>query len=148
MAPKPGEAFVLGIDFGSDSCRAVIVDAAGGSEKGSAVEWYPRWARGLYCDPGANRFRQHPRDYLETLEGAVKKAVLRAGKEAGGRIRGIAVDTTGATPCAVDEEGTPLSLKPGFEENPSAMFVLWKDHTANGEAAEINRLAKTWGGTD
>jgi L-ribulokinase len=136
----------LGIDFGSDSCRAVIVDAADGSERGSAVEWYPRWARGLYCDPGKNRFRQHPRDYLETLEGAVKKAALQA--EAPARIRGIAVDTTGATPCAVDEEGTPLSLKPGFEENPSAMFVLWKDHSANAEAAEINRLAKTWGGAD
>jgi L-ribulokinase len=148
MARKPGEDFVLGMDFGSDSCRAVIVDAADGSEGGSAVEWYPRWAKGLYCDPGQNRFRQHPRDYLETLEGAVKKAALQAGKEALSRIRGIAVDTTGATPCAVDEEGTPLSLKPGFEENPSAMFVLWKDHSANGEAAEINRLAKTWGGTD
>ena len=63
-------------------------------------------------------------------------------------IAGITVDTTGSTPVAVDKEGTPLSLKKGFEEDPDAMFVLWKDHTAVKEASEINKLAKSWGGID
>ncbi|MFC2126623.1 ribulokinase, partial [Bacteroidota bacterium] len=64
------------------------------------------------------------------------------------RIRGLSIDTTGSTPVAVDKEGTPLSLKTGFEENPDAMFILWKDHTAVKEADEINTLARSWGGTD
>jgi L-ribulokinase len=147
-AAGPGEAFVLGLDYGTDSCRAVIIDAADGREAGSAVAWYPRWARGLYCDPAANRFRQHPLDYLEALEEAVRGAASRTGGAVAARIKAIGLDTTGSTPCAVDRAGTPLSLKPEFAENPAAMFVLWKDHSSNAEAERINALAKTWGGRD
>jgi L-ribulokinase len=71
-----------------------------------------------------------------------------AGKSVAGNIRGIGVDTTGSTPVPVDHTGTPLSLVKGFEENPNAMFILWKDHTANQEAEEINQAARTWGGKD
>ncbi|GHT98820.1 ribulokinase [Spirochaetia bacterium] len=145
---QPGAAYVLGLDYGSDSCRAVIIDAADGTEKGVGVMQYPRWIRGLYSDPAANQFRQHPQDYIDTLEGAVREAAAKAGKDVAAKIRGIAIDTTGSTPCAVDKAGTPLSLKPEFAENPNAMFLLWKDHTAVAEAARINTLAKTWGGTD
>jgi L-ribulokinase len=137
---KTGENFVLGLDFGTDSCRAVIFDAANGSEAGSSVAWYPRWAKGLYCDPAANKFRQHPLDYLETLEEAVNGAVEKTGYETAAKIRGIGVDTTGSTPCAVDRTGTPLSLKKEFAENPAAMFVLWKDHSAIAEADRINEV--------
>ncbi|MDR2619385.1 MAG: ribulokinase [Treponema sp.] len=148
MALQKGDAYVLGLDYGSDSCRAVLIDASDGSEAGVAVMYYPRWTKGLYCSPGDNRFRQHPQDYLDVLEGTVKEAVSKAGNGIASRVKGIAIDTTGSTPCAVDAKGTPLALLPEFAENPSAMFVLWKDHTALAEAAKINHLAKTWGGED
>jgi L-ribulokinase len=142
-----GEHYVLGLDYGSDSCRTVLIDAADGSEVGMVVMAYPRWAKGLYCRPGINRFRQHPQDYIDALLGTVG-ALSRAGAEVTAKIRGIAIDTTGSTPCAADGRGMPLALDPRFAENPSAMFVLWKDHTAVAEAGRINQSARTWGGTD
>jgi len=129
MALKKGESYVLGLDYGSDSCRAVLIDAADGSEAGGAVMHYPRWSKGLYCDSAANRFRQHPQDYIDVLEGTVREAVSRAGKETALKVKGIAIDTTGSTPCAADASGVPLAMLPEFAENPSAMFVLWKDPT-------------------
>jgi L-ribulokinase len=140
--------FVIGIDYGTDSVRSVIVDTTNGKIAGTAVFEYPRWKKGLFCDPAANRFRQHPLDYLEGLEQSVKGALLGLSPEYIENIVGITVDTTGSTPVAVDKEGVPLSMKPGFENDPDAMFVLWKDHTAVKEAAEINELAKGWGGED
>jgi L-ribulokinase len=109
---------------------------------------YPRWTQGLYCDPLANQFRQHPRDYIDTLEGTVKEAAAAAGRDIASRIKGIAIDTTGSTPCAVDKTGTPLAMRQEFDDNPNAMFILWKDHTAVAEAGRINTLAKSWGGTN
>ncbi|MDR3247957.1 MAG: ribulokinase [Treponema sp.] len=135
--------YVLGLDYGSDSCRAVIVDARTGEEAAIAVMNYPRWAKGLYSDPGANRFRQHPLDYIETLEHTVREAAAMAGPEITNKIRGISIDTTGSTPCAVDARGVPLALRHEFAENPSAMFVLWKDHSAIAETELINRAAKS-----
>ncbi len=128
----------MGIDYGTDSVRSVILDATDGNEAASSVFYYPRWKKGLYCEPGINQFRQHPLDYIEGLETTVKDCVKKAGKEVAGRIKGLSVDTTGSTPVAVNAKGIPLALTPGFEENPNAMFVLWKDHTATREAAEIN----------
>jgi L-ribulokinase len=139
--------YLVGLDFGTDSVRTVIVDAAG-AQVGTCVVYYPRWAKGLYCDPAANRFRQHPLDYLESMEASIKGALAEAGPLAAARVRGIAVATTGSTPVFADGHGTPLALLPGFEENPNAMFVLWKDHTAVAETDQINELARTWGGTD
>jgi L-ribulokinase len=148
MGIKKGEAYVLGLDYGSDSCRAVLIDTADGSQAGVSVMNYPRWTKGLYCNPAANQFRQHPQDYIDVLEGTVKEAVNQAGKDIAAKVKGIAIDTTGSTPCAVDASGTPLAMRGEFAENPSAMFVLWKDHTATAEAARINKLAKSWGGVD
>ena len=140
--------FVIGIDYGTDSVRSVVVDTGNGEIAGTSVFEYPRWKKGLFCDPAINQFRQHPLDYIEGLEHSVKGALSRLSSEIVKNIVGITVDTTGSTPVAVDKEGVPLSLKPGFECNPDAMFVLWKDHTSIKEAAEINNLAKTWGGVD
>ncbi|RPH94865.1 MAG: ribulokinase, partial [Calditrichaeota bacterium] len=145
---EKNESFVVGIDYGTDSVRTIIVDAADGREVASEVFYYPRWKAGRYCNAVQNQFRQHPLDYIEGLETTIKGALAKAPAGVAERVRGISVDTTGSTPCAVDRSGNPLALTPGFEENPNAMFVLWKDHTAIAEAEEINRKAKQWGGED
>jgi L-ribulokinase len=138
---------VIGLDYGTDSVRAILVNADNGQEICSSVFYYPRWQKGLYCDPAKNQFRQHPLDYIEGLKHTIQQVVADSGISADA-IKGIGIDTTGSTPVAVDKEGIPLSLKHGFEENPNAMFILWKDHTAVEEAEEINQISKTWGGTD
>jgi L-ribulokinase len=140
--------YVIGIDYGTDSVRSVVVDTSNGKIAGTSVFEYPRWKKGLYCDPSLNQFRQHPLDYIEGLEQSVKGAIAGLSQDVISSIAGITVDTTGSTPVAVDKQGVPLSLKPGFENDPDAMFVLWKDHTAIKEAGEINNLSRTWGGTD
>jgi L-ribulokinase len=143
-----GNACVVGIDFGTDSVRSIVADAATGSVLGTSVRNYPRWADRLYCAPVDNRFRQHPLDYLESMEASVREALREAGSAASAMVRGIAVDTTGSTPVLADRWGAPLALSAPFAENPNAMFVLWKDHTAVAEAERLNRLARTWGGVD
>jgi L-ribulokinase len=133
------DLFVIGVDYGTDSVRSVIVDARNGKELASSVFNYPRWQQGLYCNAAQNQFRQHPQDYVEGLEQTIKDCIKMAGgASVASAIKAISVDTTGSTPVAVDQAGTPLALTPGFENNPNAMFVLWKDHTAVKEAGEIN----------
>jgi L-ribulokinase len=136
--------YTIGLDYGSDSVRSLIVNVETGEEVAGAVFEYPRWKKGMYCDASKNQFRQHPEDYLEGLEYTIVEALKQAPDGVADNVAGISVDTTGSTPVAVDEKGTPLSLTSGFEENPNAMFVLWKDHTAVKEAEEINKLAKEW----
>jgi L-ribulokinase len=143
-----GAASVIGIDFGTDSVRSIVADASTGRVLGTSVKAYPRWAKGLYCDPARNQFRQHPLDYLESMEASVREALREAGPGAPAQVRGIAVDTTGSTPVLADRAGQPLALGASFAENPNAMFVLWKDHTAVAEAERLNQLARTWGGVD
>lgn len=136
--------YVIGVDFGTDSVRSVLVSTSTGIEIATAVFEYPRWKAGLYCDPTRNQFRQHPLDYIEGLEYTIRRCVEQGGKALVPNIVGIAVDTTGSTPVAVDDSGTPLALHPEFAENPNAMFVLWKDHTSVKEAMEINRHARQY----
>jgi L-ribulokinase len=136
------EKYVIGVDYGTDSVRTLIVDALNGKEIADAVEFYPRWIKGMFCDPAKNKFRQHPLDYIESLEIAIKTALSKAGNEVASKIVGISVDTTGSTPILIDANGTPLSLSPDFIDNPNAMFILWKDHTAIKEAEEINEATK------
>ena len=135
------DQFVIGVDYGTDSVRSIIVNAANGHEIASSVFYYPRWKDGLFCDPSLNQFRQHPLDYIEGLEHTIKTALQQAGADVAANVKAISVDTTGSSPVAVDETGTPLALLPNFANNPNAMFVLWKDHTATKEAAEINEHA-------
>lgn len=137
-------SLVIGVDYGTDSVRSVLVNAKNGKEISSSVFYYPRWKKGKYCDAANNQFRQHPLDYVEGLEKSIKKALKAAPKGSAKKVKGIAIDTTGSTPVAVDKTGTPLAMTPKFAENPNAMFILWKDHTGIQEAAEINDLCAKW----
>ncbi|HPT43344.1 MAG TPA: ribulokinase [Paludibacteraceae bacterium] len=136
--------YVIGLDYGSDSARAVIVNAETGEELASSVKYYPRWMEGKYCVPTANQYRQHPQDYIDALEYTVKDALSKCPAGTAENVVGMAFDTTGSTPVFTDKNGTPLAMLPEFAENPNAMFVLWKDHTAIKEAQEINDLCAKW----
>lgn len=139
---------VIGVDFGSDSCRCVIADTATGEELASAVAAFPRWAAGLYCDPTQRIFRQHPQDHLDALTQVVRAALSQVSPEVRASVRGLSIATTGSTSVPVDEAGCPLALRPAFADNPNAMFLMWKDHSATLEAEQITDAARTWGGVD
>lgn len=141
------EQYVIGLDFGTDSVRAILVNTKDGTTASTKVHVFERWSRGEFCDPRRNQYRQHVLDHLEGIEICISAVLLESGIESED-VKGICVDTTGSSPIAVDQTGTPLCLLEEFEDNPNAMVVLWKDHTAIDEAAEINRLAKGWGGED
>lgn len=142
------ENYVIGVDYGSDSCRAVITDTKDGRELANEVFYYPRWQKGMYCNPELSQYRQHPLDYIEGLKHTITSVLSKVDEQVRNSVAAISVDTTGSTPCAVNEDGVPLALLPEFAENPNAMFILWKDHTATKEADEINFAAKNWGGVD
>ena len=139
--------YVIGLDYGTDSVRAVLVDAGSGEELATNTSYYPRWKEGKYCNAATNQFRQHPADHIEGLEQTIKGVLAKTNID-GAAVKGICIDTTGSSPIAVTKEGTPLAFEDGFKENPNAMMVLWKDHTAINEANEINELARNWGGED
>src|SRR5258708_5599497 len=136
------DQFVLGVDYGTDSVRSIIVNAGNGHEIASSIFYYPRWKDGVHWDPGINKFRQDPLDYIEGREQNIRICLAQAGPSVAKKVKAISIDTTGSTPVAVDQTGTPLGLLPGFENNPNALFVLWKDHTSVKEAAAINAHAE------
>lgn len=135
--------YVIGVDFGTDSVRSVLINT-NGVYIGDAVHYYQRWKENKYCDSSENQFRQHPLDYIEGLTETITQVLVEAGEDIRRNVVAISADTTGSTPVAVNRQGKPLSLTEGFEENPNAMFILWKDHTAIKEAEEINQLAGRW----
>ena len=134
------QTYVIGVDYGSDSVRAVIVEALTGRQISQGTADYPRWKKGWYTHPEEMIFRQHPLDYLEALEKSIKEALAELPESVKGRIVGISVAATGSTPAPVNREGTPLALLDGFRENENAMFYLWKDHSAVLEAIELNHI--------
>ena len=134
-------SYALGLDYGSDSVRALLVNALTGEEVASAVVYYPRWSQGLFCAPAKDQFRQHPLDYTESLVEAVQALWRKAPTGAAQQVVGLSFDTTGSTPVALNSEGVALALLPEFATNPNAMFVLWKDHTAVKEAQQITAAA-------
>ena len=141
---KNMEKLVIGIDYGTDSCRGIVVNCTTGKELASSVSYYSRWKKGLYCDSSTNMYRQHPKDYIESLEEVIHGLIGQLSPREIEKITALGIDTTGSTPCLTDSNGTPLALLPEFEDNPDAMFVLWKDHTAILETDEINKLAEKW----
>jgi L-ribulokinase len=136
--------YVIGLDYGTDSCRAVIVEAETGTEIASSVKYYRRWKDEKYCVPLKNQYRQHPLDYIESMEESVREALAACPPGTAENVADISFDTTGSTPVLIDSAGLPLALRPEYAENPNAMFILWKDHTAVEEAAKINAVAKSW----
>lgn len=137
----------IGVDFGTDSVRTLLIDSENGEELVSSVFEYPRWKKGYYCDPVKNSFRQHPLDHIEGLIHTIME-VVKKNPYSSDTVKAISVDTTGSTPAAVNDEAVPLALLPEYSEKPDAMFIMWKDHTAIKEAEEINAICRSWGGTD
>lgn len=137
-------SYVIGLDFGTDSVRALLVDALTGEEISTSVSSYKRWANGLYCNPSLSQYRQHPSDYIESMEDCLMEVQNSVSPKIWKSVKGISIATTGSTPAPVDEKGFPLALSAEHSENPNAMFILWKDHTAVKEADEINKLASSW----
>ena len=140
------QRYALGIDYGTNSCRSLLVDLDSGSELGSAVFPYPSGERGILTDArDPHVARQRPQDYLDGLEYCIKGALAQASQADpafdASRVIGIGVDTTGSTIIPVDAAGTPLGMKPEFHDVMAAQVWLWKDHTAYAEAAEITELA-------
>ncbi|TKJ35453.1 MAG: ribulokinase [Planctomycetes bacterium B3_Pla] len=139
--------YTIGLDYGTNSVRCLIVDVTNGDEIGSCVYEYETGEAGIILDPADhNLARQNPADYVKGIEVAIKAAIAEAKNAAEGfeadRIIGIGVDTTGSTPLPVDKAGTPLSMSDQFKNNPNAHAWLWKDHTGHAEAAEITELAQ------
>lgn len=137
--------YALGLDFGTNSCRSLLVNLTNGQEVGSAVYNYPSGEMGVITDPrDPNVARQHPQDQLDGMENVVKGALAQAKANVpdfdASQVIGIGVDTTGSTPMPVDRNGTALGLLPEFKDQPNAMIWLWKDHTSHAEAAEITKL--------
>ena len=138
------EAYVIGVDYGTDSVRSIIVNAHTGEEVATSVFAFPRWKKQLFCNAEINQFRQHPLDYIEGLQHTIKDCLQKVNDDVRNNIRAISIDTTGSSPVAVDETGTPLALYEKFANDPDAMFVLWKDHSSVQEAEEINQHAKNF----
>jgi len=138
--------YAIGLDFGTNSCRSLIVDIGNGNELSTHVFNYPSGDSGVIVnsrDP--NLARQNPVDYIQGIEVTIKEAIKKAGTSdknfSSDNIIGIGVDTTGSSPMPVDENGIPLCLNDKFKNNPAAMVWLWKDHTSFAEAKQITELA-------
>ncbi|MBC8094490.1 MAG: ribulokinase [Akkermansiaceae bacterium] len=136
----------MGLDYGTNSVRALIVNVANGAEIAAAVWTYAHGTQGVILSRDPNLARQHPADYVKGAEITIKQALATAKKSVRGfsaaQVVGIGVDTTGSTPLPVDAQGQPLAFQKKFEHNPAAMAWLWKDHTSINEAAEITALAR------
>lgn len=138
--------YALGIDYGTNSCRSLLIDLENGAEIGSSVFNYPSGEMGVLLDPkNPHVARQNPQDYLDGFVTITRGALEQAAANVPGfdpaLVVGIGIDTTGSTPIPVNREGTPLGLLPEFKDNLNAMVWLWKDHTGYAEAAEITALA-------
>ncbi len=139
--------YVIGLDFGTNTVRALVADTRTGEEVAACVWPYAHGEDGVVLDEAQpDLARQHPKDYVQGLEESVKGALAEAARTPGFKpedIIGIGVDTTGSTPLPVDAEGQPLAFQDRFAQEPAALAWLWKDHTAHAEAAEITERAES-----
>ncbi len=138
--------YTIGLDFGTNSCRSLLVDVDSGRELASHVFSYPSGTDGIILDSSEpNLARQNPADYLLGLDagvrGVIHKGMAADPKFATEAVIGIGIDTTGSSPMPVDKLGQPLCFQEKFHSNPAAMVWLWKDHTSYKEAAQITQLA-------
>ena len=137
--------YAIGLDYGTNSVRALVVDTANGAEVATAVWTYAHGDAGVILSRDPNLARQHPADYVKGAEITIKKVLAEARKNVRGfnpgQIVGLGVDTTGSTPLPVEANGQPLAFNKKFANNPAAMAWLWKDHTGVAEAVEITGLA-------
>lgn len=132
---------LIGVDYGTASVRAVVVDAGTGRELGEGEYAYRHGTDGVVAVPGDPHLaRQSAQDYVDGLRISVEQALVAAEVDGfdRGRVVGIGVDTTGSSPMPVDASGIPLALDPRFADDPDALTWLWKDHTSHVETAEIN----------
>jgi L-ribulokinase len=138
--------YSIGLDFGTNSVRALVADVSNGREVGTAVWNYEHGKEGVILSRDPNLARQHPADYVKGAEVSIRKALADARRHLRGfnpeKVIGLGVDTTGSTPLPVDKEGRSLAFHREFAKDPDALAWLWKDHTSVAEAAEITKLAK------
>ncbi len=138
--------YVIGLDYGTNSVRALIVNVADGAEAGTATWNYAHGTEGVILSRDPNLARQHPEDYLKGAENTIKAALEQAKQNvpdfAPEQVIGIGVDTTGSTPIPVDENGNPLASDARFADNPNAFAWLWKDHTGVDEADAITETRR------
>jgi L-ribulokinase len=141
--------YSIGVDYGTNSVRAVVVDTADGQEVASCVFDYPSGQAGILLDErDPHLARQNPADYIEGFCCAVSGAMGRASRHRAFKpenVVGIGIDTTGSTPLPVARDGTPLALLKEFRGDLAAHAWLWKDHTSFAEAAEITETARRGG---
>src|SRR5262249_22963843 len=144
--PPMNARYSIGLDYGTNSVRTLLVNTANGQEVATAVWNYEEGQDGVILSRDPNLARQHPQDYVTGAEVTLKKALAMARRAVPGfkpeQVIGIGVDTTGSTPLPVDDRGRPLAFHRKFAKNPAAMAWLWKDHTGIAEAAEITALAR------
>lgn len=144
-AGSASDRYTIGIDYGTNSVRALVINVRTGEEFGTGVFEYPSGERGILLDPEDPELaRQNPQDYLDGLERSVRDALAEAARRRGfdvSRVIGIGVDTTGSTPIPVDADGRPLGLQARFRDRLAAQVWLWKDHTAYAEAERITAVA-------
>jgi L-ribulokinase len=138
--------YTIGLDYGTNSVRALVVNVANGAEVGTAVWGYGHGTQGVILSRDPNLARQHPGDYIRGAKITIRKALADAKKNVRGfrpeQVIGLGVDTTGSTPLPVDANGQPLAFQKRFADHPAALAWLWKDHTGVNEAGEITTLAK------
>ncbi|MFC2167988.1 ribulokinase [Acidobacteriota bacterium] len=140
------KTYSLGLDFGTNSCRSLIVDIINGQETASQIVPYPSGQEGIFLDPkDPNVARQEAGDYLVSMRESVRLAIEQAKDNDSSfdsnRIIGVGIDSTGSSPMPVNKDGVPLSQTPEFKGNLDAMVWLWKDHSSFAEAARITDLA-------